>query len=401
MIYLFCISIFYVIQANSAKITDSTNICFHRDYQVLFATNYNLLNSTENSRTAVKFLNDIYFRTLKPKIRNSILKNSLGFVWRFTTTWITMSLPHEFGHYLRTKQAGGDFGIEKITFPMIYGRLKLPDTATPEDHTLALIGGFEANFITARDVQNDFFQYGSLYNEELAISFAHRIMYNLYAFLFTPVNPEDPGSWKEVIGDPITFTKLVWEFGGRSVFLQDSTINRELVDFYKKSIYSSLLWNLFDMNFYREASSFFGDELGGKKAKYLIGNEDKGWAYGTFFNTSVLGAELYLNNYLRFNKKFFVVYLKYGFPFVNNGAGIFTKSLIDVRNFKADFGMDIWNQYYYGNGFAFNSSLKYFISNQFIIMVQPYWKSKGYLLGMPTNQCASIILAVKYYFNKY
>ncbi|MEO0156351.1 MAG: hypothetical protein ABIL07_04485, partial [candidate division WOR-3 bacterium] len=60
------------------------------------------------------------------------MKNSLGFVWRFTTTWITMSLPHEFGHYLRTKQAGGDFGIEKITFPMIYGRLKLPDTATPE-----------------------------------------------------------------------------------------------------------------------------------------------------------------------------------------------------------------------------------------------------------------------------
>ncbi|MEO0185958.1 MAG: hypothetical protein ABIL20_09195, partial [candidate division WOR-3 bacterium] len=228
-----------MLQANNAKITDTTNICFHRDYQILFATNYNLLNSTENSRTAVKFLNDIYFRSMGRKLKNSILRNSIGFCWRFTTTWITMSLPHEFGHYLRTKQAGGEFGIEKITFPMIYGRLKLPDNATPEDHTLALIGGFEANFLTARDVQKDFFQYGSLYNEELAMSFAHRIMYNLYAFLFTPVNPEDPDSWKEVIGDPITFTKLVWEFGGRDVFLQDSAVNRELIDFYKKSIYAS------------------------------------------------------------------------------------------------------------------------------------------------------------------
>ncbi|MEO0185653.1 MAG: hypothetical protein ABIL20_07635, partial [candidate division WOR-3 bacterium] len=232
------------------------------------------------------------------------------------------------------------------------------------------------------------------------ISFAHRIMYNLYAFLFTPVNPEDPGSWKEVIGDPITFTKLVWEFGGRSVFLQDSTINRELVDFYKKSIYSSLLWNLFDMNFYREASSFFGDELGGKKAKYLIGNEDKGWTYGTLFNTCVLGAELYLNNYLRIKKRFFVIYFKYGFPFENTGAGIFAKNLIDIGAFKSDICMDVWKQEYYGNGFACNTSLKYLVRNQFVILMQPQWKSKGYLLGMPTDKCTALAIAMKFYFNK-
>ncbi len=137
-----------------------------------------------------------------------------------------------------------------------------------------------------------------------------------------------------------------------------------------------------------------------KKAEYLIGNEDKGWAYGTFFNTSVLGAELYLNNYLRINKKFFVIYIKYGFPFENTGTGICAKSLVDIGDFKVDVGMDIWKQYYYGNGFAFNTSFRYFIGNQLVLLVQPQWKSEGYLWGMPVNQCTTLAIAMKFYLNK-
>lgn len=399
MVYSLCVAVISVMQTGSAHKADST-LHYHRDYQIVAVTGYDLLNSAENSRAAVKFLNDIYFRRVRQKIGNSFLRNSIGFGYRFATTWLSMSLPHELGHCLRTKQAGGDFGIEKITFPMIYGRLRLPDNATPEDHALALIGGFEANFITARDVQRDFFQYGSLYNEELGMCFAHRVMYDLYAFLFTPVNPEKQQAWKEVIGDPITFTKLVWEFGGRDVFLQDSSVSRDLINFYRQTIYSSLLWNLLDVNLYREVVAFFGDELGGKRAKYLIGNEANGWAYGTLFNTSPLGAELYLDNYLRINKRFLVIYFRYGFPFRNTGAGILAKDLIDTGPFKADFGIDIWQQYHYGRGLALSTNLKYFINNQLALIFQPHLKSEGYLLGKPTDQCATFLLGLKFYFDK-
>jgi len=97
-----------------------------------------------------------------------------------------MLWPHEFGHMLRTNQVGGKFSFVKFQFPGVLGKLELPNEATPEHHTLALIGGFEANYLITRDIQLDFFRYSGLYNDELGIAFGNRIMYALYTYAFFP-----------------------------------------------------------------------------------------------------------------------------------------------------------------------------------------------------------------------
>ncbi len=70
---------------------------------------------------------------------------------------------------LRANQVGGDFYFVKFVFPGIIGDMDLPEDATIEKHSLALIGGLEANYLTLRDVNFDFYMYEGLYNDEYGI----------------------------------------------------------------------------------------------------------------------------------------------------------------------------------------------------------------------------------------
>lgn len=263
-------------------------------------------------------------RGLEKNLENSNTKEVVGFTWTFVGKWLTFLLPHEFGHVIRTEQVGGDFQFIKFAPPGIVGDLKLPKTAIPEDHTLALIGGFEANYLTARDVQMDFYRYNGLYNDECGMAFAYQIMYPLYAFLFSSQNPKDPQTWVRAGGDPVNFTKLVWERGNRKVFTRENEflwellnqqgiyqkekVNPKLIQFYNQTAIASIFWNLMDWNLYRQAHSFFGEQMEGKRPKFFEISEFK-WSYGTLFNTSTLGAELYWYHYFQFKKNFLVFIL--------------------------------------------------------------------------------------------
>lgn len=355
----------------------------YRDFHYLIAPDYDLYNTSINTRTTGKLLHDAFTRGIAPKIENKILRNVTQEIWSFATIFSTMIWSHEFGHMLRARQVGGNFYIERYSFPVIHGRMELPPNHTLEDNALTIVGGFESNYMTVRDIQLDLYKHNSLYNDELSLSFAHRLMYPIYFTLIAPVDPELPETWINTMGDPIHWIKPLWQRSGNEVFAPDNTVNPDLVSFYKQAALFSLLWNFADLNFYREiGASFGGDYLAGKKAKYLIGDRHNGWGYGTFFNTSIIGAELNLTNYIRLHEKLYTVQLRYVFPFTGNGLGIGVHQIFDdASRFNMDIVLDIWNQEYYDNGFAVTTTNHYSLSNRFDAVMQLGYKTEGYLMG--------------------
>jgi hypothetical protein len=369
----------------------TTILLFHRDYTLLYSPNYDMINSSENGRTAAKMIMDSYYREIGRKIKNQTVYSITGFVWSFATTWSSTLWPHEFGHKLRALQIGGDFHIEKVSFPVAFGRFELPDNVTLEDETLIIIGGIEANTMISRDVLNDFHKYDGLYNDELFTGFFNRLIWPTYALMLR-FDVDDPASWIDENGDPMCFgdaacfAKFVWEMGGNEFFMTDGSINPSFVSFYHQLGFIGLAWNLIDLNFYRGAKAIAAGELNGREPKYLIGDNSNGWAYATYFNTSVLGAELYLNNYIKLNKNLYSVYLKYGFPMENNGIGITAYNIVDLPRFKTDFTIEGWKQKFYGSGISATTTISYALSKKFDVLAQAGWKSKGYVLGRPLDE---------------
>lgn len=390
-IFIIYIFLFLIVFSEENNILQN----YHRDYLFIYSSKYDIKNSSENFRAGLKIFSDIYYRGISSKIENSFIKGVLGFTFGFTSRWFSMLWPHEFGHYLRTEQVGGNFSFVRFQFPGILGDMDLPLNATMEDHTLALIGGFEANYLTTRDVQFDFFRYDGLYNDEFGMSLGNRIMYSFYAFLIAKQDPQDPQTWINSGGDPVNFTKLVWVMNGRNVFNSDSSVNEGLVKFYNNAAYLSILWNLSDINFYKQILSYFGDELKGQKPFYF-GNKNFLWAYGTFFNTSPLGVELYFSNYLKVYDHFVNLYIRYGLPFKNNGIGIVVPQVFKFNNISFGLNSDFWTQNYYGKGFFVLTNFLYRIKDKWNLEWQMGYKTEGYIPGKTTKEGFLFSVGFKY-----
>ncbi|MCS6807344.1 MAG: hypothetical protein RML40_01060 [Bacteroidota bacterium] len=298
---------------------------------------------------------------------------------------------------LRTQQVGGIFTLERFVFPGIVSSLTLPQNASTEHHTLALIGGFEANYLTARDIQCDFHRRNGLYNDDIGLAFGHRIMYPLYAFVFAPQDPNSPQTWRAAGGDPINFTKLVWELGNRPVFNPDSSINQDLVHFYNQTVLVSILWNMLDGNFYKEILAFFGNQVQGQQP-ISWRTDSFQWSYGTVFNTSPLGAELYLHNYFTVHQAFYSIYLKYGFPLKNYGIGITATDVLHFDRGGLDVQADAWNQDLYGMGFCLSSFAHYTIFGTVDLHLQAGYKTQGYVLGRPIQNGLIGYVGMRYRF---
>jgi hypothetical protein len=110
----------------------------------------------------------------------------------------------------------------------------------------------------------------------------------------------------------------------------------------------------------------------------------------------VLGAELYLNNYVKLNNRFYSFYLKYGFPFKNNGIGLSTPNIINIKTITIDLQADIWSQYIYGNGFSVNTTAQYILNSKLNIIAQIGYKSKGYLVGRTSQDGIIGFFGLKY-----
>lgn len=371
----------------------------YREYKVIYGINSDVLFSSENFRTGLKVYSDCYYRGIINHLNNKNFREITGFVWSFVGKWFSILWPHEFGHVLRTNHVGGKFSFVKMQFPGVLGKLEMPQDATLFHHTLALIGGFEANYIIARNIQSDFYRYGELYNDELGIAFGNRIMYSLYTLVFSPQNPNNANTWENEGGDPVNFTKLVWRNANFDIYDSNGDPNKELVRFYRNAAFASILWNILDLNLYKQACAFFGNELNSKTA-FRLGGKDNNWFYGTLYNTSVLGAELYFFNYFTLKQRKIETYFKYGFPIKNYGLGFTFPDIVCKNQFKVDLYLDFWTQKFFDEGFSIQTEINYRFFNSFGVLLNFGYKTEGYLSGKPLSQGITGFLGIKYFFVK-
>jgi len=170
-------------------------------------------------------------------------------------------------------------------------------------------------------------------------------------------------------------------YSNNAVFKPDSTVNPELVNFYAQSAIFATFFSLLDPHFYSEVGATFGNGTKTRRPKFLIGDYDNGWTYGTLFNVSPLGYELYMNHYLHVKGNHFSFYAKYGNPFKNNGIGVRWENVIASPKLKMSLGLDLWDQDIFGNGIAGECEARCRVSNRIDLNMSVGYKTEGYVLG--------------------
>ncbi|MFK7921031.1 MAG: hypothetical protein AB8H47_03695, partial [Bacteroidia bacterium] len=262
---------------------------------------------------------------------------------------------------------------------------------------LTVTGGFEVNYLQVRALQSDFVRQNGIYNADLSLAFANRLMYPLYASLLVRVDPKDPNTWINTAGDPVHIALPVFKnYSNDQVILADSTVNPELVQYFGRSALFASLFNLLDPQFYREVGATFGKDKR-RRPNFLIGDYHNGWTYGTMFNTSPLGYELYLQNYLHIRNQHFAFYFKYGNPFKNNGFGISWYDIIQNDKLNLSAQLDVWDQDIFGKGIAAEVSTEYRIGDQFGLLLNAGYKTDGYVLGKQLGEGVNVGFNLTYY----
>ena len=372
-----------------------------REYQFDIYNQYDLRNSSTNAISVNRVLHDLYRKNVKAKMNDKLGKVTYG-IYSFATTFLTMLWSHEFGHSLRAKQIGGEFRIHNVNLPIPYTTMHLPSDVGYMDEALSVTGGFEVNYLTVRKIQSEFIAQNGIYNEDLAFSFANRILYPLYTTFIVRINPNEPDVWINTAGDPVHCALPVFKnYSNNTAIMPDTTVNPDLVKFYNQSALLASFFNLLDPQFYSEVGATFGKSSKTRRPKFLIGNYENGWTYGTLFNVSPLGYELYMNNYLHVKGNHFSFYAKYGNPFKNNGAGVRWDNAVERPELKLSLGIDLWDQDIFGKGIAGECEARYNVSNNIALNMSLGYKTEGYILGKQidsgVNFGGGIIITANYF----
>ncbi|MFC1539837.1 hypothetical protein ACFL6H_10475 [Candidatus Latescibacterota bacterium] len=331
------------------------------EYRFLFGPANELEPIAEAGTSLNTIFHDIYFKKLAshvPKKAAPYTETAWSVFWTYTfSLW-----PHEFGHWARANQAGGDFVIKGYNFPFPKAEMRLPLNMAPEYQSLSIVGGFEINTLMKRNAHTRFYRDGYAHAYELIHAFIQEVYYPFYAFVVTPADPVAPSTWTDTRGDPVESTLSVFKkHTGREPIRPDGTVDPKLVDLYRETIYMNLVWTLLDPMLYESAKAFRADmstDYGRMEAR-MFGGDRIAWIYGTEFNASPLGYELYFNNYLKLNGKLHILYLKTGRPYNNNGIGIEVPALYKRKNLTLGASLDYWNQDIYGSGGAVSLGASY------------------------------------------
>lgn len=370
-----------------------------RKYQLAFYNQNDLRISSINGITANRILLDTFRKEVKSKMNSKLGNVSYG-IFSFATVYMTMIWSHEFGHSLRANQVGGEFRIHNANLPIPYTTMHLPDDISYVDEALSVTGGFEVNHLNIRKIQSEFLSQNGTYNEDLGFAFANRMMYTIYTSLIVPINPEERDVWIDTAGDPVHCILPVFKnYSNDKIFMDDETVNPELVKYYRQSSLLGTFFNLFDPQFYKEIGATFGKSDKVRRPTFLIGDFENGWTYGTLFNVSPLGYELYMNNYVHLKGNQFSLYAKYGNPFKNNGIGIRWANMIDRPALKMSSTIDLWDQDIFGKGFSGEVEADYTISKKFALNAILGYKTNGYVLGKQLNKGVNLGFGLVYWAN--
>jgi len=371
-----------------------------RTYNFGAFSNYDLRNSSTNFISTQRFLNDQFNSFVETKLGSTSGAIARG-VFSFTTTYITMLGSHEIGHSIRAKQVGGKFIFHDIYPPVPFTTAELPDDISLVNEAIFVTAGFEVNYSNVRAIQSQFIRQNGLWNEDLAFAFSNRLMYTIYTSLVVPIDPEDRNVWIETAGDPVHYILPVFKnYSNNQVFMPDSSVNPKLVSLYNEASLAALFFQFLDPNFYREIGASFGNTSKRRTPIFLIGDYSNGWTYGTLFNASPLGYELYMQNYIHVNDHQYGLYIKYGRPFKNIGMGISLNDIIQYKKFKSDFLVEIWQQDLFGDGISAEFSGQYKINHRFGLTMNLGYKTEGYVLGKQLDSGLYIGAGICFYTNR-
>jgi hypothetical protein len=371
-----------------------------REYMILLGAPRELELIATSGVTLNKAFSDLYYRGIAHRIPPRI-KPFTEVIWSAYWTFFFSMWPHDAGHWARAEQLGGTFKIKKFGFPFPEAEMDLPKVLTPEEEALPSIGGFEINTLMKRQTHTNMYSNGFSYADELIHSFIQEIYFPFYAFIIAPADPKKPDTWLDTYGDPVESTLTVYRwYTGRLAIKEDGTVDPDLLDYYNETIYVSLLWTLFNPLLYQSAKAFGTDMTKdyGLMFPWMIGNENLAWIWGTDFNVSPLGYELYLQNYFRMKGKLYTVYMKYGRPFKNTGVGISIPQLIKNNDFNLGIYLDIWDQEKYGRGIAISLNSEYRINSNWGLTIHGWWKQRGYLIGKRIDDSEALLAGFNYKF---
>jgi len=352
-----------------------------KKYQIGFYNQYDLRNSSTNAISVHRGLHDLFNQSIRPHV-NEKWQGTTYDLFSFSAAYLSLLWSHEFGHSLRAKQVGGHFDIHNVALPIPYTTMHLPDSINLVDEALSVTAGFEVNTLNTRIIQKDFILQNGSRNEDLAFAFVNRMMFPLYASVIIPIDPEERDVWINTAGDPVHVTLPVFKnYSNGQVFMPDSSVNPDLVNYYNQSVIFSTLFHLLDPQFYKEVGATFGKHSNDRKPTFIIGNHSNGWTYGTLFNVSPLGYELYMNNYIHLNGNEFSLYFKTGRPFKNNGVGFSWNSIVETDKYNVSASLEGWDQDTFGSGLATEATLGYKLSHNLGIVTSLGYKTEGYVLG--------------------
>lgn len=356
-----------------------------RKYELGFYNQYDLRNTSMNTISINRLVHDGFRKGVISKL-NPKLGNITYGVFSFMSTYLTMLWSHEFGHSLRAEQVDGHFNIHNGALPIPYTTMDLPDSISLVDEALSVTAGFEVNAINTKSIQYEFIENNGHQNEDLALSFANRLMYPLYSSVIVPRDPEDHDVWINTAGDPIHIALPVFKnYSNDMVFMPDSTVNPALVSYYNQSSIFALVINLIDPQMYREVGATFGKRKN-RAPIFLIGDYNTGWTYGTFFNVTPLGYELNLNNYLHVKDNKFRISIRYGNPFKNNGLGFAWTDILKQKKVNFTVSADVWDQDLFGIGASSEISAEIPLLKRFGCAANIGYKTEGYILGKQINE---------------
>jgi hypothetical protein len=379
----------------SAGMVDSVSTGFFREYRLLLGHPEEMEVIANTGVTLNKVMSDLYFKGFGPKLPAKVGKIT-EVAWSVFWTFSTSLWPHEFGHWARARQTGGDFIFTGFTFPFPTARMEFPAAyKTPEDATLPSIGGFEINSLMRRQAHDDFYRNRFAHSDELVHSFIQEVYYPFYAFVVAFADVDNPYTWTNTRGDPVEGALSVYRtFTGREALRSDSTVDPDLIRQYRESVYMSVLWTALDPMLYISAKAFnknMKDNSGLMRPWMLFSRSDIGWTWGTSFNPSPLGYELYFTNYLRLEDRLYSLYIKGGRPYKNIGAGFSVPDLVSVGKFSLGSSCDFWMQDVYGKGLAASLLSEFRLSRNSGLLVKAGWKERGYVMGRNSKESALLM----------
>ncbi|MDD3095858.1 MAG: hypothetical protein WC372_07095 [Candidatus Neomarinimicrobiota bacterium] len=383
----------FLINAEIPKADAGESGAAFREYRFIYGGSNDLYTVANLGVNSYAVLTDLYYLKLAGHIPESFEGVSAA-IWQTCCSFMLTIWPHEFGHWARARQVGGEFVFVKFGIPWPDARMDLPANIDLFPETLTSVGGFEINSLMHRMIAESYYARNYGYANLGIHAFIQQIYYPAYAFVVAPlvsrkwIDPRDADTWIRTMGDPVESALLTYRnYSGIPIPEKGEPVDPGLVSYYRECIWMNLVWTLLNPGLY-EGIRAFGvpmEKRGGYMEPFFSGKNGNSWMYGTLFNASPLGYELYFDQHIRIAGRYVRCSLRYGRPFKNYGIEMRVPELGQWEKFRLGADLAYWYQETFGHGLQLGAECG-LSDGRSGIQVSGGWKSRGYVLGMPVEQ---------------